>query len=83
MTDEFIITVDYKGQEHHFPAKLLLQGFTHKFQVSLPGTEVFFEPDEQGSYRAIKMPWQDEKDLLKIDKGLMGAIQEKIAEILA
>jgi hypothetical protein len=83
MTDEFTLSIIYRGEERHFPAKLLLHGFTHRFQVSLPETEVFFEPDEEGSYRVVKMDWQEEKPLLKIDKGLLGAIQEKIAEILA
>jgi hypothetical protein len=82
MTEEFIITIVYKDAERHFPAKLLLQGFTHKFQVSLPETDVFFEPDEEGHYRAVKMPGQDEKVLLKIDREMLAGIQEKIKAIL-
>lgn len=82
MNDEFIITIIYKGGERHFPTKLLLQGFTHKFQVSLPETDVFFEPDEEGHYRAVKMPGQEEKTLLKIDREMLAGIQEKIEAIL-
>ena len=83
MNDEFAIIINYKGQELNYPAKLLLQGFTHKFQVTLPETDVFFEPDEEGRYRVVKMPWQEEKVLLKIDKALLAEIQQKIEEILA
>jgi len=82
MTEEFLLSILYKGQEQHFPAKLLLQGYTHKFQVTLPETDVFFEPDEEGQYRVIKMPGQEEKDLSKIDKVLLAEIQKKIEEIL-
>jgi hypothetical protein len=83
MTDEFFITIEYKNQEHHFPAKLLLQGFTHKFQVTVFGTDVFFEPDEERQYRVVMMPGQQEKELMKIDKAILAAIQQKITAILA
>jgi hypothetical protein len=83
MTDEFALIITYKGREQHFTARMIPQGFTHRFQVSLPETDVFFEPDEEGGYRAITMPGQDEKILSKIDKGLLAGIQLKIEEILA
>jgi hypothetical protein len=71
MTDEFNLEIGYKGELKEFPAQLLLQGHTHKFKVLLDGSEIFFEPDEEGS-------WQKEK----IDKNLLKAIQEKIEAIL-
>ncbi|MFT3823811.1 MAG: hypothetical protein QM731_07815 [Chitinophagaceae bacterium] len=83
MTDDFILDVHYKEQEHHFTARLLLQGYTHKFVVLVGETEVYFEQDEEGSYRAVKMPEQDEKELAKLDKQLLAAIGQKIEEILA
>jgi hypothetical protein len=83
MTDDFDLIINYRGEQAHFPARLLLQGYTHKFKVMVDGKEVFFEPDEEGSYRAVKMPWQDERELEKIDQNLLKAIQEKIQAILA
>jgi hypothetical protein len=83
MTDEFILTVDYKGAPADFPAQLFLQGYTHRIRVKIGTTEVYFEPDEGGSYRVIKMPEQEEKELLQIDRELLHAIQQKIEEILA
>ncbi|MBS1598889.1 MAG: hypothetical protein JST75_11755 [Bacteroidetes bacterium] len=83
MTDPFTLTVFYKSHERDFIAQLLPLGYSHKFKVLIDDTEVFFEPDEEGSYRAIKMPWQDEKDLIRIDRMLLQAIQEKIEEILS
>jgi len=83
MTDEFDLIIDYKSEHKIFPAILLLQGYTHKFKVMINDREVFFEPDEEGLYRAVKMPWQSEKELEKIDRNLLKAIQEKIQAILA
>jgi hypothetical protein len=83
MTDEFDLIIDYNGEQKNFPAKLLLQGYTHKFKIMINDKEIFFERDEEGSYRAMKMPWQNEKELEKIDKQLLRAIQEKIQAIIA
>jgi len=83
MTEPFILSVNHNSQELEFTAQLLLQGYTHKFKVLIDQAEVFFEPDEEGHYRAVKMPWQDQRDLEKIDRGLLSAIQQKIESILS
>jgi len=83
MTDSFILSVNYKGTALDFTAQLMLQGYTHKFKVLINTTDVYFEPDEEGIYRAIKMPGQEEKDLAAIDRDLLSLIQQKITTILA
>jgi uncharacterized protein YecE (DUF72 family) len=83
MTDEFVLTVRYKGELKDLNARLLLQGYTHRFRVIIDQTEAFFEPDEEGHYRVVKMPGQDEQQLLKLDRELLQAIQEEIETILA
>ena len=83
MTDEFILTIEYKNTNLDLPAILLLQGYSHKFKVTVNEQEVYFEPDEEGHYRAVKMPGQEEAALAKIDKELLRTIQEKIETILA
>jgi hypothetical protein len=82
MNEPFVLTVQYKAEELDFTAWLLLQGFTHKFKVLINQTEVFFEPDEEGLYRAVKMPWQEQRELEKIDKQLLSQIQQKIQEVI-
>lgn len=82
MTDSFILTVQYKADDRDFTAYLLLHGFSHKIKVLINETEVFFEPDEEGQYRAVKMPWQEQKDLEKIDKQLLSLIQQKIQDVV-
>ena len=83
MTDEFNLIIENRGEVKEFPANLLLQGYTHRFKVLVDGLERFFEPVEEGSYRAVKMPWQDEKQLEQMDRTLFPAIPEKIEAILA
>lgn len=82
MEDEFTLTIDYKGEPRHFNAKLLVQGYTHKFCVTVNETEIFFEPDEEGQYRAIKMPCQQEQQFGKMDASLLQAIAQKIEAIV-
>jgi hypothetical protein len=83
MSDEFVLTVQYKGEEHHFESSLIQRGYTHQFRVHIHDKEVFFEPDEEGHYRAVKMPTQEMHELEKIDKALLSAIQKEIEDSLA
>jgi hypothetical protein len=55
MTDEFNLEIKYKGQLKELSAQLLLQGYTHKFKVLVVRLEVFFKPDEEGGYRAVRI----------------------------
>lgn len=82
MQDDFILTVDYKGAAQDYVANLILQGYTHKIRVLISEQEIFFEPDEEGDYRAITLPGQEDKALQKIDRQLLQVLQEKIAHVL-
>jgi len=82
MTEPFDIIVHYKGRETAFPARLLRQGYSHKFVVGIYETQVYFEPDEEGIYRVVVMPGQNEKELAAIDRQLLGLIQEKLVTVL-
>ena len=44
--DLFELPVTFIGKEFLFPAELLPMGFTHKINVTVEGTEILFEPDE-------------------------------------
>lgn len=78
MTDEFMLSVNYKGGQKNYPARLKLQGYTYKICVTIDYMEVYFEPDEEGSFRVVRMPGQDEKKLDKIDKSLLEELKNKI-----
>jgi hypothetical protein len=60
----------------------VLQGYRHNFKVIIDNKEVFFERDEEGYYRAVLMPGQDEKECGKIDRNLLRAVQDKIESIV-
>ena len=81
MDESFDIPVTYKNTEMLFLAKLLHLGYIYKFLVDVSGTEVFFEKDEEGKFRASVDP-SGVNEGLKIDVGLLEAIAESLEEIL-
>lgn len=83
MDEPFTLIVDYRGKTHHLEACLQLFGYSHKFKVVVEETGVFFEPDEEGNYRAVLPAATDEKTRRRMDPGLLQAIADKIKEILA
>ena len=80
MTDHFTITVSLRGEERSFSTQWQPWGYTHRFTVDIDGIQVFFEPDEEGQYRAMIAPEQDEKAVKAIDKGWLEAIQQTLQE---
>jgi hypothetical protein len=53
MGDLLQLPVQYQNEELNFPMEMINWGYTHRFKVNLNGQEYFFEPDEEGGYRAI------------------------------
>jgi len=49
----FEIPVTVNGTEHSFRAKLVPSGYVHKILVDVYGEQIYFEPDEEGAYRAV------------------------------
>jgi len=80
MEEPFVITVNYKGVEREFEARLQVFGYSHRFHVAIDGVEVLFERDEEGSYRAILPPENVGK---APDTGLLQSVAAEIERILA
>lgn len=80
MSEQFLLPVIYRGDEREFGTSLQVLGFVHRLVVDVDGVTVFFERDEEGSFRAIMPPESADKppatDLLR-------AIAETIDELLA
>jgi len=74
MSNEFTLSILHKGEAKDYSARLLLQGYTYKICVTIDDMEVYFEPDEDGRFRVVKMPGQDEKMLEKVDKELLKSL---------
>lgn len=83
MTDPFVLTIIYKGAASQYTAQLMLRGYTHAFKVLINETEVYFEPDEEGSYRAIQMPGQDAAAVAAIDIHILELVQQQITSLLS
>lgn len=53
MDDHFEIPVVYNGKELSLPARLVSAGYITRIEVTVENEVVFFEPDEEGGYRAM------------------------------
>ena len=73
----FELPVTWQEKELLLPATYVPSGYTHKIAVRLQEAEVFFEPDEEGSYRAFSAP-EDGAALEKINKGLLQAVIQSL-----
>ncbi|MDR3714872.1 MAG: hypothetical protein P4L51_18835 [Puia sp.] len=80
MNEPFIITVIHKGAEREFEATLQVIGYTHRFSVMVDGTELYFERDEEGRYRAVAPPG---REIQRMDAVLLQSIAREIENILA
>ena len=53
MEDGFELPVRYRKEDLLLPAQLVSFGWTHRIQVDVYGTTVYFERDEAGEWRAL------------------------------
>jgi hypothetical protein len=51
--DELTLPLSYGGEELELPLKMYAYGYTFRVEVLIGETTVIFEPDEEGSYRAL------------------------------
>jgi hypothetical protein len=77
----FELPVNYKGKELLFPAQLVSFGWTHRIQVDVYGTIVFFERDEEREWRAL-LSLEDLELNQEVDVALIKAIGASIEEML-
>ena len=80
MSESFTITVALQGKEREFATHWQQVGYTHRFTVDIDGVTIYFEPDEEGSYRAMAAPEQEEKAVLSVDKDWLEAIRQTLQE---
>ncbi len=83
MDEPFTISVFYKGKKLDFEVRFQKWGFSHRFLVEVQGIPLFFERDEEGSYRAVLFPETAREKNQVIDAGLLKAIAAEIQSILS
>jgi hypothetical protein len=71
--DELVLPLVYEGEDLELPLKMYTYGYTFRVEVLIGEQAVIFEPDEEGSYRALVGPEQVEKNKT-LSKGLLQAI---------
>lgn len=79
MYESFELPVRINNETLHLPAQLVQTGYTHGFKVEVNSQEVLFEPDEEGSYRAVGKPEELDRS---IRLELLQAIAEAIHSVL-
>ena len=81
MEEQFDLPVHYKGDQYIFKGALIVHGYTYKFNVDVNGQTIIFEPDEEGTYRAVINPIDLESNK-NIDIGLLKKIAGVLWEIV-
>ncbi len=79
MEETLQLPLSYQGKEWLLPLSFVKWGYTYRIELTINETSVFFEPDEEGSYRAITETSQISND--QFDKGLLEAIVLKLSEL--
>ena len=80
MNEPFLIPVFYQGKEHEFKARFERWGFTHRITVLIGEMTYTFEPDEEGSYRAL-ISVESAASADKTNPGLLAVVAEKLARL--
>jgi hypothetical protein len=74
MDEVLSLNINYQGKSYAFEMQERNYGYVQKVVVVIGNTEVTFEPDEEGSYRALVSPElvNQQDNLLSV--GLLQAI---------
>ena len=78
MPEQFMLPLMYKSESREYPTTLIRLPYTYQLQVEVDDQKLFFEPDDSGEFRLVKMLWQNEEDIKKIDSGLINRIIETL-----
>jgi hypothetical protein len=80
MSESFILELSFQNKTYELEAGFQRYGYTYQIAVIIDGLTVLFEPDEEGSYRALVNPEQiEESKILSI--GLLQVITQKLEEL--
>lgn len=83
MEETFVLTVEHNGKQLNLDTQFMRVGYTYKFKVLVDGVEVYFEPDEQGEFRAVLPEGMDDKARKNIDLSLLSNISDMLKEALS
>jgi len=78
--DELTLHVCYNNEELELPVRLYPYGYTFRVEVMVGETAVIFEPDEEGSYRAL-VPSEQMFQNKKMSVELLRVIAEALEKL--
>ena len=80
MMDELVLPLTFNGEEIELPVRMYGYGYTFRVEVKIGESVIIFEPDEEGSYRALVTPEQmaNSNDL---NVGLLRTIAEALEKL--
>jgi hypothetical protein len=81
MDERFLLEVTYKGEVLKYDTEMRNYGYVQKVMVDIDGLPVTFEPDEEGSYRALVSPELVNNKDNKLEVGLLQAIAQQLEEL--
>ncbi len=74
MPDEFVLPITYNQDRLELPCTIIRLPYTYQLEIEVNGQKLFFEQDDSGEFRVVKMPWQDQHQIKRIDSRLIQAI---------
>jgi len=83
MDERFLVELTYKGEVLKYDAEVRNYGYVQKVAVDIDGLLVLFEPDEEGSYRALVSPEQVNSKDNQLEVGLLQTIAQKLEALQA
>lgn len=82
MFDDFLLPVNFRGEELMLPARLVQTGYAVRFEVETPaGQKLLYERDDAGEWRAL-MEEENIQQQRVPPAELLAAIAEAIEAIL-
>ncbi len=81
MPDQFSLALKYNDEVIEFLVTLVRFSYSYQLQIEVENQTLAFEPDDSGEFRLIRLPWQNESDIKKIDIRLIEIIIENLNTI--
>jgi len=77
MNEPFILELTFQNKAYELETGFQRYGYTHRIAVIIDNVTVLFEPEEEGSYRALVSPEQIEQSQT-LSTGLLQAVANKL-----
>lgn len=77
MNEPFILELTFQNKIYELQAGFQRYGYIHRVAVIIDDLTIMFEPDEEGSYRALVSPEQMNQHKT-VNMGLLQAIAQKL-----